>query len=71
MKLVDRARLVQALNDTSVLVACHIDPARHSVATKELQQSIAQLLGELKRDNRLNPASASQTNHPLLVRLCE
>lgn len=50
MKLVDRARLVQALNDTSVLVACHIDPERHSVATKELQQSIAQLLGELKQD---------------------
>lgn len=50
MKLVDRARLVQALNDTSVLVACHIAPEKHCVATKELQQSIAQLLGELKDD---------------------
>lgn len=50
MKLVDRARLVQALNDTSVLVACHIDPGKHSAATRELQQSIAHLLGELKKD---------------------
>jgi hypothetical protein len=50
MKMVDHARLVQALQDTSVLVACHLDPEKHTVATKTLQNSIALLLGELKQD---------------------
>lgn len=52
MNLVDHARIVQALQDTSVLVACKIDPEKHSVATQRLQSSIAVLLGELKRDWR-------------------
>jgi hypothetical protein len=50
MTQVDRARLVQALQDTSNLVACNIGPDRHSVATQKLQRSIAMLLTELNRD---------------------
>jgi hypothetical protein len=52
MKMVDHARLVQALQDTSILVACKIDPEKHSVAAQRLQYSIAVLLGELKKDWR-------------------
>lgn len=50
MKMVDHARLVQALQDTSLLVPCKIDPEKHSIATKQLQHSITLLLGELNRD---------------------
>jgi len=50
MKLVDHARLVQVLQDTSQLVACKIDPEKHSIATKQLQRSITLLLGELDKD---------------------
>ena len=50
MKLVDHARLVQALQDTSLLVACKIDPEKHSIATRQLQRSINQLIGELNQD---------------------
>ncbi|HEY2472865.1 MAG TPA: hypothetical protein VGI45_34085 [Terracidiphilus sp.] len=49
MKLIDHARLVQSLQDTSQLVACNIDPEKHP-ATQQLQRSIAMLLGELNRD---------------------
>lgn len=51
MNLVDHARIVQALQDTSVLVACKIDPQKHTVAAQRLQSSIAVLLRELKRDH--------------------
>ena len=50
MTKVDHARLVQALQDTSTLVARNIGPEKHTLAAKELQLSIAQLLGELHRD---------------------
>jgi hypothetical protein len=50
MKMIDRARLVQSLQDTSHLVACNIDPEKHPLATQQLQRSIAMLLGELNRD---------------------
>lgn len=50
MKMVDHARLVQALQDTSFLVACKIDPKKHTIATERLQRSIALLLGELNKD---------------------
>jgi hypothetical protein len=50
MTRVDHARLVQALQDTSTLVARNIDPQKHSLAAKKLQNSIAQLLGELNKD---------------------
>lgn len=50
MKMIDHARLVQSLQDTSHLVACKIDPEKHSLVTQQLQSSIAMLLGELKRD---------------------
>jgi phenylalanyl-tRNA synthetase beta subunit len=50
MTKVDHARLVQALRDTSNLVACNIGPERHSVATQKLQRSIAMLLAELNKD---------------------
>lgn len=50
MKMVDHARLVQALQDTSVLVSSHLDPQKHTIATKRLQQSISLLLGELNKD---------------------
>lgn len=49
MKMVDHARLVQALQDTSQLVACKVDPEKHSI-TKQLQYSISLLLGELNKD---------------------
>ena len=50
MKMVDHARLVQVLQDTSHLVACKVDPGKHSIAAKQLQHSIALLLGELDQD---------------------
>jgi len=50
MTKVDHARLVQALQDTSTLVARNIDPAKHPDATKKVQSSIALLLGELNKD---------------------
>lgn len=50
MTKVDHARLVQALQETSNLVACNLGPDRHSVATQKLQRSIAMLLTELNRD---------------------
>ena len=50
MTKVDHARLVQALQDTSTLVSRNIDPEKHSLAAKKLQNSIAQLLGELNKD---------------------
>lgn len=50
MKMVDHARLIQALQDTSHLVACKVDPKKHSLAAKQLQRSIALLLGELDKD---------------------
>ena len=50
MTKVDHARLVQALQDTSTLVARNIGPEKHTVAAKRLQTSIAQLLGELNKD---------------------
>lgn len=50
MKLVDHARLVQALQDTSVMVSSHLDPQKHALATERLQRSISLLLGELKKD---------------------
>jgi hypothetical protein len=50
MTRVDHARLVQALQDTSTLVARNIDPQKHSLAAKKLQNSIARLLGELNKD---------------------
>lgn len=50
MKMVDHARLVQALQDTSLLVACKIDPEKHTTAAKQLQRSITMLLGELDKD---------------------
>ena len=50
MTKVDHARLVQALQDTSTLVARNIGPEKHTVAAKKLQHSIAQLLGELNKD---------------------
>lgn len=50
MKMVDHARLVQALQDTSHLVACKIDPEKHAFAAKQLQLSITTLLGELNQD---------------------
>jgi hypothetical protein len=50
MKMVDHARLVQALQETSHLVACKVDLEKHSIATRQLQRSIAQLLGELNQD---------------------
>jgi hypothetical protein len=50
MTKVDHARLVQALQDTSMLVARNIGPEKHTLAAKKLQNSIAQLLGELNKD---------------------
>jgi len=50
MTTVDHARLVQALQDTSSLIARNIGPEKHTVAAKKLQNSIAQLLGELNKD---------------------
>jgi len=50
MTKVDHARLVQALRDTSNLVACNIGQETHSVATQKLQRSIAMLLAELNKD---------------------
>jgi hypothetical protein len=50
MTKVDHARLVQALQDTSTLVAHNIGPEKHTLAAKKLQNSIAQLLGELNKD---------------------
>jgi len=50
MTKIDHARLVQALQDTSTLVSRNIDPEKHSLAAKKLQNSIAQLLGELNKD---------------------
>lgn len=50
MNIVDHARIVQALQDTSILVACKIDTQKHTVAAQRLQNSIAVLLTELKRD---------------------
>lgn len=50
MTKVDHARLVQALQDTSTLIARNIGPEKHTVAAKRLQTSIAQLLGELNKD---------------------
>ena len=52
MKMVDHARLVQALQDTSVLVSHNIDAERHSVAKEGLQRSISLLLAELSKDWR-------------------
>ncbi|HXS78519.1 MAG TPA: hypothetical protein VN753_20230 [Terracidiphilus sp.] len=50
MTTVDHARLVQALQETSTLVARNIGREKHTVAANELQLSIAQLLGELNKD---------------------
>lgn len=50
MTKVDHARLVQALQDASMLVARNIGPEKHTLAAKKLQTSIAQLLGELNKD---------------------
>ena len=50
MTKVDHARLVQALRDTSNLVASNIGPEKHSAATQKLQGSIAMLLAELNKD---------------------
>ena len=50
MKMIDHARLVQSLQDTSHLVACQVDPEKHSLAAQQLQRSIAMLLGELNKD---------------------
>jgi len=41
MTKVDHARLVQALQDTSTLVARNIGPEKHTLAAKKLQLSIA------------------------------
>ena len=61
MNMVDHARIVRALQDTSVLVACHLDPEKHPVATQQLQRSISLLLGELKKDWReLVPPTTAQ-----------
>ena len=50
MKMVDHARLVQALQDTSLLVSRDIDMERYSTAKESLQRSISLLLGELSKD---------------------
>ena len=50
MKMIDHARLVQSLQDTSHLVACNVDPEKHSLAAQQLQRSITMLLGELNRE---------------------
>jgi hypothetical protein len=50
MKTVDHARLVQALQDTSILVSRNIDPGQHASAKENLQRSISFLLGELSKD---------------------
>jgi hypothetical protein len=50
MTKVDHARLVQALHDTSMLVACNVDPEKYTTATNKLQYSLALLLGELNKD---------------------
>lgn len=50
MTTVDHARLVQALQETSTLVARNIGPEKHTLAADKLQLSIAQLLGELNKD---------------------
>ena len=50
MTKVDHARLVQALQDTSTLVARNIGPEKHTLAANKLQNSIALLLGELNKD---------------------
>lgn len=61
MKIIDRARLVQSLQDTSLLVACKIGPGTHALAAQELQRSITLLLGELNKDWRdLIPQDAGQ-----------
>ena len=48
--MVDHARLVQALQDTSLLVSRNLDPERHLVAQEGLQRSISLLLTELSKD---------------------
>ena len=48
--MADHARLVQALQDTSLLVSRNIDAARHSKAKESLQRSISLLLTELSKD---------------------
>lgn len=50
MKMVDHARLVQALQDTSIMVSRNVDPEKHSFAKESLQRSISLLLGELSKD---------------------
>jgi hypothetical protein len=61
MRMIDHARLVQSLQYTSHLVACNVDPEKHSLATQQLQRSIAMLLGELNRDwCELVPQEAGQ-----------
>lgn len=50
MKITDHARLIQTLQDTSLLVACKVDPEKHTAATQMLQRSIARLVGELNKD---------------------
>ena len=50
MNMVDHARLVQALQDTSLLVSRNVDPEKHSFAKESLQHSISLLLGELSKD---------------------
>jgi len=50
MKMVDHARLVQALQDTSLLVSRNIDPEKHLIAKESLQRSISLLLRELSKD---------------------
>jgi len=61
MKMVDHARLVQALQDMSLLVACKIDPEKQSNAARQLQRSITTLLGELDKDwCELLPQSSAQ-----------
>jgi hypothetical protein len=50
MTKVDHARLVQALQNTSNLIACNLGPDRHSMASQKLQSSIAMLLAELNNE---------------------
>ena len=50
IKMIDHARLVQALRDTSLLVSHNVDPDKHSIAKEGLQRSISLLLTELSKD---------------------
>ena len=50
MKMVDQAKLIQALQDTFLLVSCNVDAEKHSVARESQRSSISQLIGELSKD---------------------